>query len=246
MVTTRGTVIVGTGLQTSGVAAGSRHGLTRVDAVDLVLQGGNLVTATTPFAMLGYRAVDQGDDLHRHRPHLGHGEPADNGHRRQYRFRLRPGRPRRRRYRAWNSDVDGNFVGPVAMVAGGNVTFQGGVAERLRPAGQRRDAVQTATTAAAIPSMPAATSSSRAAVGDTAYAQLGNGGHDADGNHSGNHILHATAGNVTFQGGIATPPTPSWATVGTVQSATTAAATASRPQPATSSSGAPSWATAEP
>lgn len=53
-----GAVTVGTGAQSGGVAVGSRHGLTRVHAGNLVLQGG--ASGTVPFALLGFRAFDEG------------------------------------------------------------------------------------------------------------------------------------------------------------------------------------------
>lgn len=192
-----GTVTVGTGAQNLPVAVGSRFGLTRVDAGYLSLNAGD--SGNTPFAHLGFRAVNKGTaytvtgvisltvaqdlvvtggaGLFAY-AQIGHGGSD---------FNAVPG-------------DSGSFSGPIAAVVGGDVTFEGGDGNAAYAQFGNGGYFAAGNHSG---SHRLLTGGSLSFVGGSeanAFAHFGNGGYQADGNHAGSHTL-AAGDQVVFVGG---------------------------------------------
>jgi hypothetical protein len=191
-----GTVFVGPGDQTTGSAAGSRHGLTRVRAGNLALLGGG--SGTEPYALLGFRAVDQGAAYSvtgAISVTLGQsltvtGGAADFGFAQIGHGGNDPA----------NTELaSGAFTGIVTAVIGGNATFVGGGPSAYAQLGNGGDAGDGDHGGDHRLDV-GGNVSFQAGAGNAAYAQMGNGGSFTMGSQSGN--LHmAAGGTVSFQGG---------------------------------------------
>lgn len=191
-----GTVVVGPGDQNVGVAAGSRHGLTRVQAGNLTLSGG---ADPETYAQLGFYAVDEeagytvtgaisvtvsqnvsatGGGGIGASVQIGHGGGDIAG----------------------TATAAGDFSGPISVEAGGDVTFLGGgdffAYAQLGHGGVNADGNHGGSHHLHAGGKVRFEGGS----GNTGYAQFGNGGTNANGNHSGSHHLSA-GGDVAFQGG---------------------------------------------
>ena len=193
-----GGVQIGTGSQSVGVAAGSRHGLTRVGATDLVLLGG--ASNLNSYAMLGFLSAGHiapftitGAVSVTVSNHITATAGAANG---AY-VQIGHG----------GEDVAsitsaGCVIGgPIAIHAGGDVTFKAGRTYSYAQLGN----------GGYLSEGDHGGDHTLSAVGDVTfeggdssigYSQFGNGGHSVNGNHSGSHSLSA-GGNVTFRAGIA-------------------------------------------
>lgn len=191
-----GTVFIGPGTQTAPVAAGSRFGLTRVDAGNLVLNGG---VGVNTFALLGYRTLNRGAaftvtgvisvTVRQNITGTGGSDAfgfVQIGH--------GGGDP------SLDANSSGTFSGTIGVKAGGNVLFQSGraIASYAQIGNGGYAAVGIYGGAHTLDADGNVTFLGGRIFGS--YAQFGNGGRATVGNHSGGHHLRA-GGNVLFQGG---------------------------------------------
>ncbi len=166
-----GSVIIGDGSQTGGVAVGSRSGLSSVFGYDVTLQGGTGAGADARFAQLGFRVRNgfaQGG------ANLGV-TPLVNGGITVHTLND---------VRATGGDTSSYNYAQIGHV-GADFTINGTV-----------EAVATSVIEMSVGNDVVFTAGS----GDSAYVQLGQGGYQARGNHSGNTTI-SQANNLTFMAG---------------------------------------------
>jgi uncharacterized repeat protein (TIGR01451 family) len=200
-----GDVLLGLGSQPDAIAMGSRHGLTRVDGASVRLQGGD-GSAGQRFVLLGFRAVNQGaaytvtgaisvtaslsvsafagSDNYNF-VQVGHGGANPS----------------------FDTTIDGEFGGDIAIVAGGHIVFTAGSDEsayaQAGNGGNSADGDHSGNHMLTAGGDIVFTGGS----GESAYAQAGNGGFGGFGvfgflvgNYSGDHVLQA-GGNIVFTAG---------------------------------------------
>ena len=190
--------------------------------MNLVLQGGS--SGTTPFAMLGFRAVDQGSAYTVTGPisvTVSQDISATGGSVVAYAF-VQVGHGGADT--VFDLDIDGDFVGPVAIQAGGNVTFLGnnnGAYAQLGNGGWR-----TAGNHSGDHRLDAGGHVIFQAGGDSGYAHTGQRRQGCTGQPqrqpSPQRSQTATS---SFKVATTSTSTPIWVTAGGVPAATTAAIT---------------------
>ncbi|MBT6484287.1 MAG: hypothetical protein HOK71_06420, partial [Planctomycetaceae bacterium] len=191
-----GSVVIGDGMQATGIAVGSRFGPTNVAADDLTIQGVQ-IAATNGFAQLGFRADTSQNDFNIDGPITvvlsdGSGNPGDltatGGSAENAYAQLGHG----------GNEGDGNFSGAI-MISANDLNFTGGSANdtyaHLGHGGDNADGDHSGViTVAATGNLLF-----MGGTGNDAYAQLGHGGNELDGDATGN--IFVTGNNFTFTGG---------------------------------------------
>lgn len=191
-----GSVFIGNGMQTTGIAVGSRFGATSVAADDLTVTGSS--TTAEGFAQLGFRhdetmanfdidgsidvaltgdlVVTGGNAIDSY-AQVGHGGDDFNT----------------------GIEPDGNFSGAITIQQANNLHFTGGMAEnsyaQLGHGGNEMDGDFTGDI-----QINAVDLNFLGGTANDTYAQLGHGGDNADGDHSGS-INVESSGNLMFIAG---------------------------------------------